>query len=67
MSQPVLVYGLGVAGIATINFLLRRNIDVIAADDRINEVRQADLRKLGIDVVIAPIGHELRDLVDCSQ
>ena len=67
MTQPVLVYGVGVAGIATINFLLRRNIDVIAADDRINEVRQAELRKLGIDVVIAPASHELRDLVDRSQ
>lgn len=67
MTQPVLVYGVGVTGIATINFLLRRNIDVIAADDRINEVRQAELRKLGIDVVIAPVGHELRDLVDRSQ
>lgn len=67
MTQPVLVYGVGVAGIATINFLLRRNIDVIAADDRINEVRQAELRKLGIDVVIAPVSHELRDLVERSQ
>ena len=67
MTQPVLVYGVGVAGIATIKFLLRRNIDVIAADDRINEARQAELRKLGIDVVIAPVSHELRDLVDHSQ
>lgn len=67
MAQPVLVYGVGVAGIATINFLLRRNIDVIAADDRLDEKRQAELRKLGISVAISPVGIELRDLIDRSQ
>ena len=33
MSKPVLVYGVGVAGLATINFLLRHDVDVIAVDD----------------------------------
>ena len=42
--------GVGVAGVATINFMLRRNIDVIAADDRLDESKQIELRKLGIDV-----------------
>ena len=67
MSKPVLVYGVGVAGVATINFMLRRNIDVIAADDRLDESKQIELRKLGIDVVTAPTGNVLRDLVaSCS-
>ena len=67
MSKPVLVYGVGVAGVATINFMLRRNIDVIAADDRLDESKQIELRKLGIDVVTAPTGNVLRDLVASSS
>jgi len=67
MSKPVLVYGVGVAGIATINFLLRQNIDVIAADDHLDELKQVELRKLGIEVVSAPSGNVLRDLVASSS
>lgn len=66
MTQPVLVYGVGVAGIATIKFLLRRNIDVIAVDDRINDARQKELRNLGIDVVTTPTEGKLRDLITSS-
>ena len=67
MSKPVLVYGIGVAGLATINFLLRRNIDVVATDDHLDESRQVELRKLGIEVVAAPSGNVLRDLVANSS
>ena len=67
MSKPVLVYGVGVAGAATINFLLRQNIDVIAADDRLNEAKQLELSKLGIEVVAAPSADALRDLVASSE
>ena len=67
MSKPVLVYGVGVAGAATINFLLRQNIDVIAADDRLNETKQLELSKLGIEVVTAPSPDALRDLVASSE
>lgn len=67
MTQPVLVYGVGVAGFATINFLLRRNVDVIAVDDRMNGAREEELRKLGIDVVTAPAEAELRDLIKSAM
>ena len=67
MNKPVLVYGIGVAGVATINFMLRRNIDVIAVDDRLDESKQIELRKLGIEVVTAPSGNVLRDLVASSS
>ena len=67
MSKPVLVYGIGVAGLATINFLLRRNIDVVATDDHLDESKQVALRKLGIEVVAAPSGIVLRDLVASSS
>ena len=67
MSKPVLVYGVGVAGAATINFLLRQNIDVIAADDHLNEMKHLELNKLGIEVVIAPSTNALRDLVANSE
>lgn len=63
MSKPVLVYGIGVAGLATVNFLIRQNIDLIVADDQLDESKQAELRKLGIEVVTAPSGNVLRDLV----
>lgn len=67
MSKPVLVYGVGVAGAATINFLLRQNIDVIAADDHLSETKHLELNKLGIEVVIAPSASALRDLVANSE
>jgi UDP-N-acetylmuramoylalanine--D-glutamate ligase len=67
MSKPVLVYGVGVAGLATIKFLLRQNIDVIAADDHLDESKHIELRKLGIEVVTAPSGNVLRDLVANSS
>jgi len=67
MNKPVLVYGVGVAGAATINFLLRKNIDVIAADDHLNETKQSELRKLGVQVVDASSAQSLRDLVANSE
>ncbi len=67
MSKPVLVYGVGVAGLATIKYLLRQNIDVIAADDHLDESKHIELRKLGIEVVTAPSGNVLRDLVANSS
>jgi len=67
MSKPVLVYGVGVAGLATVNFMIQRNIDVIVADDQLDESKQVELRKLGIEVVAAPSGNVLRDLVANSS
>ena len=63
MTKPVLVYGVGVAGLATINFLLRHDVDVIAVDDHLDDLKQVELRKLGIEVIAAPSGNVLRDLV----
>jgi UDP-N-acetylmuramoylalanine--D-glutamate ligase len=67
MSKPVLVYGVGVTGAATINFLLRKNIEVIAADDHLNETKQLELQALGVQVVAHPSTQSLRDLVANSE
>lgn len=63
MTKPVLVYGVGVAGMATINFLLRRNIEVMAIDDNSSETKNQALRDMGVDVRSNPSPAQLRNLV----
>lgn len=63
MTKPVLVYGVGVAGTATIDFLVKRNIDVVAIDDHASANKNQALRDLGIDVREISSPAQLRNLV----
>jgi UDP-N-acetylmuramoylalanine--D-glutamate ligase len=52
-----LVYGLGVAGAATVRALQRRRVDVVTIDD--DERRRAIADELGVELVVAPDADEL--------
>lgn len=67
MSERVLVYGVGVAGMATVRALTRRNIDLVAADDAVDEGRRAELNRLGVELVERPSSSVLADLVARSS
>jgi UDP-N-acetylmuramoylalanine--D-glutamate ligase len=67
MTDRVLVYGVGVAGMATVRALTRRNIDLIAVDDATDDARRNELRRLGVDLVEAPSASTLEDLVGRSS
>jgi UDP-N-acetylmuramoylalanine--D-glutamate ligase len=58
-----LVYGLAVAGASTVRALQRRGIDVIVADDHVDEHRRAEAGALDVELVAAPDDRLLRDLV----
>ena len=49
-----LVLGLGVAGRAVLEALVRRGLDVAAVDDRPGEVARAAANRLGVELVEAP-------------
>jgi UDP-N-acetylmuramoylalanine--D-glutamate ligase len=66
MTDRVLVYGIGVAGMATVRALTRRNIDLIAVDDATEDTRRDELQRLGVDLVEAPSSSTLEDLVSRS-
>jgi UDP-N-acetylmuramoylalanine--D-glutamate ligase len=61
----VLVYGLGVAGAATVRALQRRGAEVVAVDDDARARPVAD--GLGIELLVAPDAHELARRVDGSD
>lgn len=67
MTERVLVYGVGVAGTATARALVRRNIDLVAADDAVTDDRRGELQRLGVDLVESPTGSTLDDLVEGSS
>ena len=58
-----LVYGLAVAGAATVRAMAARGIEVVAADDVDTPTRRALADQLGVDLVIAPDDDELDALV----
>ena len=62
-----LVYGLAVAGAATVRAMSRRGIDVIAVDDTDTPVRRELAADLGLDLHIAPDDAELASLVAASD
>jgi UDP-N-acetylmuramoylalanine--D-glutamate ligase len=66
MIDRVLVYGVGVAGMATVRALTRRNIDLIAVDDAASDTQRAELKRLGVELVEAPNAAMLDDLVGRS-
>jgi UDP-N-acetylmuramoylalanine--D-glutamate ligase len=62
MSDRVLVYGLGVSGLATAARLLSEGTDVVVADDDTGERPRRGAAGLGIDLVCAPDGPALAAL-----
>lgn len=67
MSRPVLVYGVGVAGLATVRALLSRRYDVIAVDDAVNASKTEALQACDVPLLSRPDDKELLQLVkDCA-
>ena len=50
----ILVYGLAVAGAATVRALRQRGIDVVAADDRVDDAKRHLAAELDVELVDAP-------------
>ncbi len=66
MTERVLVYGVAVAGLATVRALLRRNIDCIAVDDTVDDTKRRVAAELGVDLVESPNESVLAGLVAAS-
>jgi UDP-N-acetylmuramoylalanine--D-glutamate ligase len=58
-----LVYGLAVAGESTVRALLRRGVDVVVADDVVDEQRTDLAAELGVDLLERPDVETLRSLI----
>ena len=58
-----LVYGLAIAGAATVRALVRRGHEVVVVDDRVTDDRIALAEEPGVDLVRAPDDPELDRLV----
>lgn len=56
-----LVYGLGITGWSTARGLRARGVDVVVADDRLDDTHRATAAEIGVDV--AETGRSLDDLV----
>ena len=61
--RRALVYGLAVAGEATVRALQARGIEVLVADDATNPQRDRSAEALGVELVVAPDDGELARLV----
>src|SRR5687768_6337509 len=62
-----LVYGLAVAGAATVRAMARRGIDVVAVDDTDTPARRELASELGVELHIAPDDSALGTLVAESE
>jgi UDP-N-acetylmuramoylalanine--D-glutamate ligase len=58
-----LVYGLAVAGESTVRALLRRGVDVVAADDVVDERRRDLAADLGVELLERPDLDTLREVI----
>ena len=58
-----LVYGLAVAGAATVRALQRRGIEVVVADDEVTPARRDLAAELDVEIIDRPDGHPLDRLV----
>ena len=65
--NTALVYGLAVAGAATVRALAARGFDVVAADDADTPARRQLAADLGVELVIAPDDDQLAALVERSD
>ena len=65
--NTALVYGLAVAGAATVRALATRGIDVVVADDADTPARRRLADALGVDLVIAPDDDQLAALIERSD
>jgi UDP-N-acetylmuramoylalanine--D-glutamate ligase len=65
--KRALVYGLAVAGAATVRALQRRSVDVLAADDSDTPAKRELAAELGVELIVAPGDDELSALVARSE
>lgn len=67
MTEPhaprALVYGLAIAGLATVRALLRRGYSVVTADDVVNDERRHAAADLGVTLLDCPTREELAGVV----
>lgn len=64
MSERVLVYGVGVTGLATARALVARGYSVVAADDHVTAAKSSFMSELGVELVESPDDRRLIDLLD---
>ena len=62
--MTTLVYGLAVAGAATVRALQRRDVDVVAVDDAATPARRDLAAELGVDLEVGPSDGRLAELLD---
>ena len=65
--MSALVYGLAVAGRATVLALARRGVDVVVADDTVTDGRRELAAELGVELVEAPDDDQLARLVAAAD
>ena len=58
-----LVYGLAVAGESTVRALLRRGVDVVVADDVVDDRRRSLAAELGVELLDRPDGDALASVI----
>ncbi|MFM8857151.1 MAG: Mur ligase family protein [Actinomycetota bacterium] len=63
MTERVLVYGVAVAGLATLKALLARDYEAIVVDDSVNPKKASAVAKLGCDLIERPSLNELGALI----
>jgi UDP-N-acetylmuramoylalanine--D-glutamate ligase len=63
MSEKVLVYGVGIAGMATIRALMQRGIDFIAVDDHLSETQRRALADINVEAIELPDDDLLKKLI----
>jgi len=66
VSDRALVYGVAVAGLATVRALVDRDIDVVAVDDQPTPAKTTALAALGIDLRATPDDVELDAMIAAS-
>jgi len=61
--RRALVYGLAVAGAATVRALHRHGVEVVVADDVVTDERRALASELGVEILERPTGAEFERLI----
>ncbi len=67
MTERALVYGLAVAGAATVRALAARGYDIVVADDSDTPERRRLAGELGVDLLVAPDDRQLAALIESSD